>query len=130
MIAVDTNIVLRLILDDEPRQIETIRQLMQRQRLFVSLTVLLETGWVLESRYRMPRSQVVASLDGITALEGVAIARPLLARWAIDRYQAGGDWADMIHIASAAKTGGFATLDRAVHRKVGAACPIPIETLA
>ncbi len=130
MIAVATNIVLRLILDDEPRQIDAIRRLMQRERLFISLTVLLETGWVLESRYRMPRPQVVASLDAVTALDGVTVSRPSLARWAIERYRAGGDWADMIHIVSAAKTRGFATLDRAVQRKIGAACPIPVETLA
>lgn len=130
MIAIDTNVVLRLILDDDRHQIDAIRHLMQRQRLFVSLTVLLETGWVLESRYRLPRSQVAAALDGIAALDGVAIGRAVLARWAIDRYRAGGDWADMIHIVSAAKTDGFATLDRGLRRKVGPDCPLAIETLA
>ncbi|WP_380785392.1 type II toxin-antitoxin system VapC family toxin [Sphingomonas sp. R86521] len=130
MIAVDTNIVLRLILNDDAGQIEAIRALMKRNRLFVSLTVLLETGWVLESRYRMPRHDVAAALDGVVALEGVAIGRPALAAWAVDRYRAGGDWADMIHLAAAAKTDGFATLDRRVMRHAGPDSPIPIETLA
>ena len=129
MIAVDTNIVLRLVLNDDPRQVDAIGGLMKRHRLFISLTVLIETGWVLESRYRMPRLDVATALDGVAALEGIAISRPVLALWAIDRYRAGGDWADMIHLVSAAKTEGFATLDRDVARRAGSNSPIPIETL-
>ncbi len=129
MIAVDTNIVLRLILNDDPGQIDAIRMLMKRSRLFVSLTVLLETGWVLESRYRMPRSDVAAALDGVAALDGLAIGRPALAAWAVERYRIGADWADMIHLASAAKTDGFATLDRRVMRQAGPNSPVPIKTL-
>lgn len=130
MIAVDTNIVLRLILNDDAGQIEAIRALMRRTRLFVSLTVLLECGWVLESRYRMSRDDVATALDGVAALEGVAIGRAALADWAVDRYRAGADLADMIHLAAAAKTDGFATLDRRVVRRAGPDSPIPVETLA
>ena len=130
MIAVDTNIVLRLILNDDDRQVGAIRSLMERQRLFLSLTVLLETGWVLESRYRMRRSEVAAALEGVVALAGIAVARPAVAAWAVDRYRAGGDWADMIHLVAAGKTEGFATLDRGVARRAGPNGPIPIETLS
>ena len=130
MIAIDTNVVLRLILNDDSRQVYTIRSLMERDQLFVSLTVLLETGWVLESRYRMPRSDVAAALEAIAALEGVVIARSASAAWAVDRYRAGGDWADMIHLVSAARTRAFATLDRGVARRAGQNGPVPIETLA
>ena len=129
MIAVDTNVLLRLILNDDPRQIEAIASLMQRAQLFVSLTVLLETGWVLESRYRLPRKDVAESLDNVLVLDGVTIARSVLATWAIERYRSGADWADMIHLVAAAKTDGFATLDRRLARKAGPKSPIPIETL-
>ena len=129
MIAVDTNIVLRLILNDDLKQVDAIRELMQSHQLFVSLTVLLESGWVLENRYRMPRQDVAAALDDVAALEGIAISRPALVEWAVNRYRAGGDLADMIHLVSAAKTDGFATLDRRVAHSAGPNGPVPIETL-
>lgn len=130
MIAVDTNIVIRLILADDPAQVTAIRELMDRSTLFVSLTVLLESGWVLESRYRMPRHTVAETLTNLVALEGMAVARPDLVRWALDRYRAGADWADMVHVVAAAKADGFATLDRRLHQRAGQDAPVPIELIA
>ncbi len=130
MIAVDTNIVLRLVLDDDEAQVSAARSLMLRDPLFVSLGVLLETGWVLQSRYRLPRADVADALELLLSLDRIAVARIALASWAIERYRAGADLADMIHLASAAKIGTFATFDRSIATDVGINAPIVIETLA
>lgn len=129
MIAVDTNILLRLVLDDDDAQLGAVRALMARDTLFVSLGVLLETGWVLLSRYRLSRGDVADTLVLIASLEGVVVARPALALWAIERYREGADLADMLHLVSAAKIGAFATFDRRIARHAAAGAPVAIETL-
>jgi predicted nucleic-acid-binding protein len=130
VIAADTNIVLRLILGDDEAQVSAVRDLMARDSLFVSLTVLLETGWVLESRCRMDRGSVADALVGLTLLEGIHVPRSEAVLRLLERYRAGADLADMIHLASAAKLEGFATFDRRLVRDAGTASPIKIETLA
>ena len=130
MIAVDTNVVVRLILRDDAQQVQVVRDLMERDTLFVSLTVLLETGWVLESRCRMPRETVANALAGIVLLEGIHVPRAELVQKLLARYGSGADLGDMIHLASAAKLDGFATFDRRLARDAGPDSPLPIETLA
>ncbi|KQS03957.1 hypothetical protein ASG11_06590 [Sphingomonas sp. Leaf357] len=129
MIAVDTNVILRLVLDDDDAQVAAARALMLRAPLFVSLSVLLETGWVLQSRYRFPRAEVADALQLVVNLNGVIVARLPIVLWAIGRYREGADLADMIHLASAAKIGAFATFDRGIEAKSGTGAPIEIETL-
>lgn len=130
MISVDTNVVLRLILADDADQVAAIRAMMARTSLFLTLTVLLETGWVLESRYRMTRQSVADALTSVIDLDGVEVARRALVQWAVSRYRSGADWADMIHIAAAARLDGFATLDRGLLRRAGERSPVAIELLA
>ena len=129
MIAVDTNIVLRLVLDDDEAQVQAARALMARAPIFVSLGVLLETGWVLQSRYRMPRLEVADALALVVSLDRIVVARRTLALWAINRYRDGADLADMVHLASAAKVGAFATFDRRIVKDAGPDAPVVIETL-
>lgn len=130
MIAVDTNVVLRLVLDDHPVQVEAARALMLREPLYVSLGVLLETGWVLQSRYGLPRAEVADALTLLARLDRLIVARLPLALWAIERFRAGADLADMVHLVSAAKIGRLATFDRRVAKGAGPDSPVTIETLA
>jgi predicted nucleic-acid-binding protein len=51
MIAVDTNIVVRLLTQDDERQYSKILKLFQEQDIFIPDTVLLETEWVLRFAY-------------------------------------------------------------------------------
>lgn len=129
MIAADTNIALRLILDDDPDQVRSIQQVMADQSLFLPLTVMLETGWVLASRYGMTRAQVATALSALITLDRVEVARAELVQQAIDRFRAGADWADMIHLVAAHKLRRFLTLDRRLSRQGGSTPPVTIETL-
>lgn len=129
MIAADTNIALRLILDDDEAQVALIRAVMTDQQLFFPLTVLLETGWVLASRYQMSRADIATALTGMLALDRVEVARAALVHWAIERFRAGADWADMIHLVAAQKLQGFATLDRRLPQQAGDGPPVRIEAL-
>lgn len=129
MIAVDTNIVVRLIVADDAEQLSTILNLMSEAHLFVPLTVLLETEWVLRSRYRYGRERVGAALANLVDLEGVTVEQPALAAWAIDQHRKGSDLADAIHLVAARDAESFATFDRELARSAGDSPPLPVETL-
>ena len=52
MIAVDTNILVRLLTEDDPKQTTAARSVFAAGPIWIAKTVLLETGWVLRSHYR------------------------------------------------------------------------------
>jgi predicted nucleic-acid-binding protein len=129
LIAVDTNVVVRLIVADHEGQLAAVRQLMSRCELLVPLTVLLETAWVLRSRYGYDRKELADALDGLARLEGVVVEEPAWAGWAIAQHRAGGDIADYFHLVGAREAAAFATFDRELADRAGAEPPLPIETL-
>jgi predicted nucleic-acid-binding protein len=51
MIAFDTNLLVRALVTDNPEQVAVARRLMAEDTVYLSRTVLLETEWVLRSRY-------------------------------------------------------------------------------
>ena len=127
--AVDTNVVLRLLIADDPIQ-SAIAERELAQPVLVTLTVLLETAWVMQSRYGFPRDTVASVLLRFIDRSTVTIEEPMMVRWAIERLRLGGDFADLIHLVAARSATSFATFDRGVARAAGPTCPIPVETLA
>ena len=68
MIAVDTNLLVRILADDpgQPAQVDAARALAsQAQQVFVPLIVQVETVWVLESGYGLSKEAVVQALEHI-----------------------------------------------------------------
>lgn len=70
MLGVDTNILVRFLVRDEEAQFERARKLIKREvaargSVFVSQLVLLETEWVLRSRYGLPKHQIIAAISGL-----------------------------------------------------------------
>ena len=49
MLSVDTNVVVRLLVNDDPQQGERARKLFDSDQIWIGVTVLLESAWVLES---------------------------------------------------------------------------------
>ena len=65
MIAVDTNVLVRLFVADDPEQAALARHLIEEAigdgtTCYVSTPVLCELEWVLVSRYRVPRPEIAA----------------------------------------------------------------------
>lgn len=65
MIGIDTNVLIRFLVRDDERQFERARKLIQRESdkgnpVFVSHLVLLETEWVLRSRYKFPKAEILS----------------------------------------------------------------------
>lgn len=128
MRAIDTNVLARYLLNDDNQQSDIVASTIAAG-VFVPVTVLLELCWLLQSRYRQPRDAVAESLAGIIDLPSVTVADAPLLRWALTRYAAGADIADMIHLASSTSTVLFATFDRAVADDAGPSTPVSVETL-
>jgi predicted nucleic-acid-binding protein len=58
MVAVDTNILVRLLTGDDPKQAAAARSLFASEQIWIAKTVLLETGWVLRSLYGFEESAI------------------------------------------------------------------------
>ncbi len=70
MLGIDTNVLVRFLVRDDDIQFEKARRLIKREaaagrRVFVSQLVLLETEWVLRSRYVVPKNQIIEAISGL-----------------------------------------------------------------
>jgi predicted nucleic-acid-binding protein len=71
MIAVDPNIVVRLLTNDNPGQAATAKSLFAAGPVWIAGTVLLETGWVLRSLYGFEASAVSRTCTPWISFPGV-----------------------------------------------------------
>ena len=129
MIAADTNIPVRLIVADDDRQVAAILALLESERVYLPLTVLLETEWVLRSRYNYARKRIAAAFRGLMALPNLEVEDRDGVAWAIDRYARRGDFADFIHMVASRPMTAFATFDVDVEKNAGTGAPISVRTL-
>jgi predicted nucleic-acid-binding protein len=117
VIAVDTNIVVRVLTRDDSEQAPRARALIESGSAFVPKTVVLETEWVLRSLYRFERAAIEDGIARLLGLPGLELEdRPAVAR-ALEWYGQGLDFADALHLASSGRAEGFATFDRALRRR-------------
>lgn len=129
MRAVDTNILARLILADDDPQYRIATTILEGP-VWVTATVWLELGWVLGKRLQLDRAVVGDALQTVLMTQTVHTFDHDGMHWAIDRYRAGADWADVVHLVMARGIAdSFATFDRGIARFSGDAPPLPIETL-
>lgn len=114
MIALDTNVLVRFLVDDEPRQAsmarEFLEQLTGEQPGFVCREVTVELVWVLERTYGFSRERIAEVLDALIATEELRIeASDDVARAAV-RYGRGGAGFSDLMIAAAAQRAGAQAL--------------------
>lgn len=68
MKAIDTNILVRFLINDDPAQADRVYRLFEEtersgERIFISLPVIMETIWVLMTRYECPTSLIYEMLE-------------------------------------------------------------------
>lgn len=112
MIGIDTNVVVRFIALDDPQQSPRAKALIDSEDVFVSLTVILEAGWVLTSKHGYPSALIVTALTRFLGLPRVSVDDPWIIRQALDWVGDGLDFADALHLSQARDLEGFATFDR------------------
>lgn len=122
MLAADTNVWARALLDDDKAQAAKAKAALAQARstggIFVPLLVLAELSWVLRSRWE--REKVIATLDGMLRTRGVQVESPALARKALDAARSGtAGFADHLiaELSFAAGADEILTFDKAFARQ-------------
>jgi predicted nucleic-acid-binding protein len=120
VLAADTNILIRLLVRDEPAQARRAAALFERERVFIPKTVLLECAWVLRHSYGLSRPATLGALRRVAGLPQVEVEDARQVALAFGWSEAGMDFADALHLASSSGADGFATFDQALTRKARA----------
>lgn len=111
MVAVDTNVVVRLVVADNAAQTARAAAVFRSGPAFIAKSVLLETEWVLRYSYKLGAEAIVRSLRAVLGLENVSVEDPLAIAAALRLLEQGLDFADALHIASSAQAKRFVTFD-------------------
>lgn len=102
MIGFDTNLVVRLMVEDDAAQARRARKLLEAaverdEQVLISDIVLSELEWVLESAYKVPRQRILASLNTLIADDRFCFEDRHRVATALNLYQQGkGDLADYL----------------------------------
>jgi predicted nucleic-acid-binding protein len=102
MIGFDTNVVVRLMVEDDEAQVRRARKLLEEavegdEPVFISDIVLSELEWVLESAYKVPRLQILAAVNELLADERFCFENRKRVTSALTLYHHGkGDLADYL----------------------------------
>lgn len=100
MIAFDTNVLVRFMTDDVPAQADIAEALMRQHTVFLSRTVLLESEWVLRSRYGQQPTALATFFQALIEAENVVLEAPEQVAQALAWYRLGADFADALHLAA------------------------------
>jgi predicted nucleic-acid-binding protein len=98
MIAFDTNLLVRLAVNDDQQQADIAEQLLETQQVFITRTVLLETEWVLRSVYKKSRTEISSFFSEALITTNLIIENSSKIESAIEWYNIGADFADAIHL--------------------------------
>jgi predicted nucleic-acid-binding protein len=103
MAGLDTNVLVRWIVDDDPRQAARVERLFEEAHeqgspLFVPSTVMLELEWVLRSRYELAKSTVLSAFNALLETQELEFQdEPALERALSFYRQNSADFADCLH---------------------------------
>lgn len=98
MIALDTNILARLVTNDDPVQARQAALLIDAgHALFVPLTVILELEWVLRGAYALDKPAVIRSFEALLSIRNITFERAADVQQALELYLLGFDFADALH---------------------------------
>jgi predicted nucleic-acid-binding protein len=122
VIALDTNILVRLVLHDDEAQARTAERIVVRARrerthLFVADVVLCELVWVLNRRAGLTRAEIADTIERVLRTELIVVAESAIVETALEAYRTGrGDFADYLIRAQAEGAGAseVITFDRAL----------------
>ena len=117
MIAIDTNILVRVLTNDDPAQAKRAVRLIENNEIFIPKTVVLETEWVLRYAYGISRKSIIKAIQKFLGLSNVLIENPQIVFEALNWYDKGFDFADALHLSSSSKAAQFATYDKKFIKK-------------
>ena len=91
MQAFDTNVVVRLVLGDDPQQaalaVDIWRNSLAQGNVYLSQIVLIEVAWALAASAKFDRDRIASELHRLTSIDGVVIEHEPLVLEALECYQ-------------------------------------------
>jgi predicted nucleic-acid-binding protein len=131
MTALDTNVLVRYLIEDDQKQSRQAARLIERavasdERLFISDIVICETVWVLASAYGLRRAEIADVLGALFRAKSVVFASSDRLASSLDAYRRGkADFADYLirEHSQAHGAGRVATFDRALLKQPGFFAP-------
>jgi predicted nucleic-acid-binding protein len=111
MPALDTNVLVRYLVQDDEAQLAAARRLIRKcvaegQTLFVPVTVALEVEWVLRASFGYGKDEVVEALSSLLSAAELSFESEQALEVALQLYRNGAaDFADCLHIALVAQAG-------------------------
>lgn len=105
MTSFDTNVVVRLVVEDDPEQCEragiAFRRCVSEGGVFFSATVLVEVAWVLRVACKLDRAAIAAALRRLVGSAGVTVEHDAIVRRAISAFEVGpADFSDYVILES------------------------------
>ena len=116
MIGLDTNVIIRYLVQDDPRQSSLATQLIEQYLSlkapgYITLLTLVEITWVLESCYKQPSDAIRAVLRKMLSTKVLVVQQADIATRALERYeQHGGDFSDAVMAVTGETSGCTTTL--------------------
>jgi predicted nucleic-acid-binding protein len=131
VIAIDTNVLVRYLADDDPVQSPVAARLIERamaagESILIPTVVLVETVWVLARAYKVGRAELVRIVDAIVRARHFVFADPTLVSRASRAYAAGtADFSDYLVLEEVRMQEGEAlvTFDKGLWKEEGARRP-------
>lgn len=128
MIAVDTNVLVRALVDDpgEPRQTALARaRLKKAKQVYVPQIVQVETVWVLDAAHGLSKNEILSVLDHLLDNAAFALQRWEQFKLALQDYRNGGaDFADYLVLAeSKAGASTLVTFDKRLLKALDTQAP-------
>jgi len=123
MIAVDTNVLVRLLTGDDPKQAAKVSLVFGAGPVWIAKTVLLETSWVLRSMYGFDTLAIHEAFTRLLGLADVRAEDESSVTTALAFMAQGVDLADAMHLSSRPPGAVFVSFDKSFvrhARKAGA----------
>lgn len=115
MLAVDTNVIVRFLVNDDTRQHESAVTLFKTHNVWLSKTVMLESEWVLRRVFGFEAAEIALAFEHLLRLPNIRHEGRQEVFSAIDALRHGMDFADALHLQAALHAGcdeGFSTFDK------------------
>lgn len=117
MIAVDTNVLVRLLAEDDAHQAAAARSLFASGPVWIAKTVLLEAAWALRSAYGAEDLAIRDAFTKLLGLKNVHTEDELSVTNALALTAHGIEFADALHLASRPPGAAFFSFDRSFVRR-------------
>ncbi len=106
MIALDTNAIIRMLVEDDKIQANSVKRAIRKaqknnEQILILTEVLIETVWVLESVYKCLKSEIIDYLEMLNSIPLFLIPENLPMRGIFAQYLKGADFADLVVVYQA-----------------------------